>query len=184
VVGNNTITVNYTEDGTTVSGTATVVGTEAPIANLLNLDREYVSGTTDEIMALDVTKAYLNINNVGSCRPKSCTVSNITENSVTVTESGTGGIRVAYYVDLANVTADSLRMTFDYSGTGKCRTYYQRVTDTLLQAQDLFKDDTSGASGTADVTFSVKNLTGIVVHLSSNTSGTKTYSNVSLTPVS
>lgn len=184
VVGNNTITVNYTEDGTTVSGTATVVGTEAPVANLLNLDREYVSGTASETMALDEHKAYLNVNNLGVFNARSCAVSNVTENSVTVTESGIGGIRVAYYVDLTNVTADSLRMTFDYSGAGKCRTYYQRITDQLLQGQDLYINATSGASGTADVTFSIWNCKGIVIHFSSNTGQTVDYSNVSLTPVS
>ena len=186
-VGNNTVTVTYVEGGTTLSGTVTIVGTAVPVANLLNLDREYVSGTDGEYLTsnLDESKAYLNAYyGDRTFNASSCTASNVTEDSVTVKESGIGGVCVAYPVNVADIGADSVRVTFDYSGAGKCRSYYCLCNASGVVAtgtKALHVDDTAGASGSADVTIDLQGCVWIVIFLSSNTGNTKTFTNVSLT---
>lgn len=163
----------------------TAYGEGAEPKILLNLDRAYVSGTAGESIgtALDESKAYLNVAyGDGTFNAKSCTVSNITENSVTMTEAGSGGICVAYPVKVSG--NNDLKLVFDYSGAGKCRVYFARVygTEVISDGSLSFVNDTAGASGTAEVTIPIKdNPTGIVIYFSSNTSNTKTYTNVSLT---
>lgn len=161
-------------------------------ANLLNLNRTYVSGTVGEMLDdhLDKTKAYTNVP-YGSrlFDAKTCTVSDITENSVTVKEAGSGGFVVAYYIDLQGLNASNIRVKFDYSGAGKCRTYYSYVLSeahgvendgAVDAAKALFINDTSGASGSADVLVDVAYLKGIIIYLGTNTSQTKTFSNMSV----
>ena len=196
VVGNNSVTITYTEGGTTLSGTTTIVGTPVPVVNLLNLDRTYVSGTTGESMArnFDYTKAYLNVAySEAKFNAKSCTVANVTEDSVTVTEGGLGGLCVAYPVDVSSANGTKFRVTFDYSGTGKCRTYYNLINAdgdlALSRSLPLHVNDTAGAASSADVTINPKSVTadtcvGLIIFLGSNTSATKTYTNVSLEAVS
>lgn len=192
VVGNNAVTISYTEEGTTVTGTTTIVGTEVPTVNLLNLNRTYVSGTAGENIGnhLDESKAYLNVAyNDGSFNAKSCTVSNITENSLTVKEAGVGGISVTYPVHLTDLGTQEYNLTFDYSGTGKCRVWcaYLKADGTMVKNYVyLFSNDTAGASGSANVQIQSEDYYGVgcewlAIYFTSNTSGTKTYSNVSLT---
>lgn len=190
-IGNNTITVNYTENGTTVSDNATIIGTEAPVVNLLNLNRTYVSGPVGEMLDnhLDETKAYTNVPyGTRLFDAKTCTVSGITENSVTVKEAGSGGFVVAYYIDLQGLNATQLRVKFDYSGANKCRTYYSAVRSDgwVSAAQTLAINDTNGASGSVDkvvgLNYDFAEIpTGAIIYLGSNTSGTKTFSNMSVT---
>lgn len=195
VVGNNLVTITYVENGITLSGTVTVVGTEVPeipVVNLLNLNRTYVSGTSGDSVLdnLDESMAFLNVA-YGSrtFNEKSCTVSDVTEDGVTIKESGLGGITVAYPVNIAEYGIQPLRLTFDYSGTGKCRVYGCVVTPdgASSPATNVFVNDTAGATGSADVEIELKDSVAeaewVVLMFASNTSGTKTYSNVSLTPV-
>lgn len=191
VVGDNSVTITYTEGGVTVSGTYTIVGTPVPVVNLLNLNRTYVSGTEGEKLDnhLDESKAYTNVS-YGSreFEAKTCTVSDVTENSVTVKESGLGGVTVAYYIDLQGLNVNELRVKFDYSGAGKCRTYFSTVVEdgTVIAAKGVHHNETSGASGSADTvidfrTETSRNVKGTIIYLGSNTSGTKTFSNMSVT---
>lgn len=191
VVGNNSVTVSYTEGGTTVSASVDIVGTPVPIVNLLNLDRSYVSGATSGSIGavLDETKAYLNYNyGSDTFASKSCTASNISEDSVTVTEAGAGGVCVAYPIHLTDIQTQSYRLTFDYSGTGKCRTYYKyaKADGTVSNKRDIFINDTSGASGTTDAQISAVGSAGsgfewLIILFGSNTSGTKSFANIMLT---
>lgn len=187
VVGNNTVTISYTEGTTTVSGTTTIVGTPVPVANLLNLDRTYVSGAEGENIGahFDTSKAYLNVTyGSGVFNAKSCTVSDITENGVTVKESGLGGVYVGYPIDASGLNTKNIRVTFDYSGTGKCRTNWTYISPNSGAAaggKPLFTNDSAGASGSADVTIDRQGVDQIIIYFGSNTSGTKTYSNISVT---
>lgn len=188
-VGNNSVTVSYTENGTKVSGTLTITGTATPVVRLLNLDRTYVSGTVGEPIAnhLDESKAYLNANysaNESEFYSSSCSVTDVTEDSVTITESGTGGIYVAYPIHLTDLGTQAYRITFDYSGVGKCRSCYRYATadGVISRNNTLFTNDTAGASGTADVTIPANaGYEWLIIYLGSNTGSTKTFTNVSLT---
>lgn len=186
-VGDNAVTITYTEGATTLTASATIVGTPVPVVNLFNLDRTYVAGTVGEYLCknLDENKAYTNVAYGNKTfNASSCTASAITENSITVKESGIGGITVAYAIYLPDITKDAYRLTFDYSGTGKCRTYYCYAGNGLAgQTYNMFINDTAGASGSADITIpaNTDNFTWLIIMFGSNTSGTKTYSNVSLT---
>lgn len=193
VVGNNAVTISYTEEGTTVTGTTTIVGTdvgtEVPTVNLLNLDRTYVAGTTGESVgnALDETKAYTNVAyGAITFNDRACAFSDVSENSVTVTESGLGGIVIAYPIHLPDLATQDYTLSFDYSGSGKQRVYYRLCTDSgSLSASKGIIDDTAGASGTKSVTISTggQAYTWLIVMLSSNTSATKSYTNVKLEKV-
>ena len=187
--------------GSNTSGTATFTNVsltkaDAPSesSSLLNLNRTYASGDADSNISashLDESKAYLNAYyNDGSFYAKSCTVSDVTENGATITEAGVGGITVAYPVHLTDIYSQAYKLTFDYSGTGKCRTYisYHKSDGTFMSRTALFVNDTAGASGSADVTIQPASafvadtdIYWITIYLGSNTSGTKTYTNVTLT---
>jgi hypothetical protein len=188
VVGDNSVTITYTEGTVTVSETITIVGTAVPVVNLLNLNRTYVAGTAGEkiINYLDESKAYTNVL-YGSLEfsVNPCVVSDITENSVTVKEGGSGGITVAYALHLPDIRTKSYRLTFDYSGTGKCRTYYKYASNSANWTENKgFQDDVAGASGSAEVLippYTYGSMDWLIIMLSSNTSGTKTFTNVSLT---
>lgn len=186
-VGNNTVTITYTEEGVSVTGTTTIVGTEAPVVTLFNLNRSHVSGTVGESIGnhLDESKAYLNVpnDNTNVFAAKSCTVSGVTENSVTVTESGSGGICVAYPIHLPDIGTQPYRITFDFSGEGKCRTYYKYAKSSgELSAQNtLHWVDTAGTSGSADVVIPASNgYDWLIILFTSNTGKTKAFKNVSL----
>lgn len=162
---------------------------ETPKA-LLNLDRTYVSGTEGENIGnhLDESKAYLNVPYVHPCNfiANSCTATDITENSVTVKESGIGGICVAYPIHLKDIGTQAYRLTFDYSGVGKCRTYYKYATSdgVTSNTQSLYLNDTAGASGSANVTIPTSSgYEWLIIFFTSNTGSTKTFTNVSLTKV-
>lgn len=187
VVGNNTVTIAYVEGAVTLTGTATIVGTPVPVVNLFNADRTFVAGTANEQLEnnLDETKAYTNVaySNL-KFNASACTVSGVTEDGLTVKESGIGGIVAAYAFYLPDIKKDAYKITFDYSGSGKCRTYYRYAVDGVGgQSYSLFLNDTAGASGSVDVTIpaNTDNYTWLIIMFSSNTGGTKTYSNVTLT---
>ena len=155
---------------------------------LLNLNRDYVLGPVGESITshLNESKAYLNTpytNDQGFIE-QACTASNITENSVTVTEPGIGGICVAYPIHLEDIGTQAYRITFDYSGTGKCRSYYKYATSdgTISSLVALKTDDTAGASGSVDLTIPASSgYEWLIIYLTSNTGNTKTFTNVSLT---
>ena len=157
----------------------------APTA-LLNLDREYVAGTTGESIGnhLDESKAYTNVSYVNfNFTDPACTQSNVSENSVTVKESGTGGITIGYPVHLPDLSTQDYTLSFDYSGAGKQRAYYKLCTDAgAFGSLHSMIDDTAGASGTKSETISANDeaYTWLVVLFSSNTGNTKSYTNVKL----
>lgn len=171
-----------------VAGLIVTFNEEITSDRLLNLDRAYVNGIGGGQIAqhLDDSKAYLNAryDSYGEFNAtKSATVSGVTENSVTVTESGYGGIGASYPVHLPDLSTQAYRITFDYSGAGKCRAYYRYATDTgiISGVNIILINDTAGASGSVDFTIPVADYTWIIVFFVSNTGNTKTYSNVSLT---
>lgn len=189
--------VAYTDiDSIIIAKNGGQVTPDTPSASsaLLNLNRTYVSGDAGSKIStshLDESKALLNVYYVdGVFNAKSCTVSGITENGVTIQEAGVGGITVAYPVHLTDIFSQSYKLTFDYSGTGKCRTYviYHKPDGTIAKSTTLFLNDTAGASGSADVTIQPASafvadtdVYWISICLGSNTNGTKTYANVTLT---
>ena len=155
---------------------------------LLNLNRTYVSGAVEESVGnyLDESKALLNAAYTGTqdFASKSCTATGITETSVTVTEAGVGGICVAYPIHLTDIGTQAYRLTFDYSGVGKCRSYYEYATagGAVSQNKVLFVNETAGTSGSADVTIpAASGYEWLIIYFSSNTGNTKTFTNVSLT---
>ena len=153
---------------------------------LLNLDRTYVAGTTGESVGnhLDESKAYTNLY-YGDLKftDPNCTYSNVSENSVTVKESGVGGICIGYPVHLPDLATHDYTLSFNYSGAGKQRAYYRLCTDAgaLGTAHNII-DDTAGTSGTKSVTISAggEAFTWLIVMFSSNTGNTKSYTNVKL----
>ena len=162
---------------------------EPEIGNLFNLERTYVAGTSGEYIYnnLDESKAYTNVTHPsGAFNAKACSVANVSESGVTVTESGVGGVCVAYPLYLPDITKDSYKITFDYSGTGKCRTYYRyAVNGSISGTHDLLVDETAGASGTAEVTIpaNTDKYTWLLLFFSTNTGQTKTFENITLTKV-
>lgn len=185
--------VAWIEGGTSGGDTGGDSNTEISV----NLNRTYVSGTVGGTVGanLDESKAYLNTYyGTKAFSSNSCIVSDVTENSVTVKESGSGGINVAYPIHLPDLaTQRKYRITFDYSGTGKCRTYYffAKSDGTMSSAPGLYTNDTSGASGSADVEIDALNVLGeeingyewLIILLGSNTGSIKTFENVTITKV-
>ncbi len=157
----------------------------APSA-LLNLDRTYVAGTTGESIGnhLDESKAYTNVAYTNfNFTDQACTQSNVSENSVTVKESGVGGITIGYPVHLPDLATQNYTLSFDYSGAGKQRAYYKLCTDDGgFGSLHSMVDDTAGASGTKSEIISAggEAYTWIVVLFTSNTNNTKSYTNVKL----
>lgn len=157
----------------------------APTA-LLNLDREYVAGNTGESIGnhLDESKAYTNVAYGNfTFTDQACTQSNVSENSVTVKESGIGGITIGYPVHLPDLSTHDYTLSFDYSGPGKQRAYYKLCTDAgAMGSVNPIIDDTAGASGTKSATISAGGAayTWLIVLFTSNTGNTKSYTNVKL----
>lgn len=157
----------------------------APTA-LLNLNRDYVAGTTGESVGnhLDESKAYTNVS-YGDFKftDPACTQSDVSENSVTVKESGVGGITIGYPVHLPDLATHDYTLSFNYSGAGKQRAYYKLCTDAgAFGSLHSIIDDTAGASETKSETISANGeaFTWLVVLFSSNTGNTKSYTNVKL----
>lgn len=163
---------------------------DEPAIKLLSLNRTYEAGTIGEGLEnhLDESKAYTNVlYGALTFHSASNTVSDITENSVTLKEPGAGGITIAYAIHLPDIATNDYKLTFNYSGTGKCRTYYRyaKVGDKSSSSPGLYINDTAGASGSAEAIIP-KNTDGydwVIIMLGSNTSGTKTFENVSLMKV-
>lgn len=160
----------------------------APTA-LLNLDRNYVAGTTGESIGnhLDESKAYTNVS-YGDFKftDQACTQSNVSENSVTVKESGVGGITIGYPVHLPDLATQNYTLSFDYSGAGKQRAYYKLCTDAgAMGSLHSLVDDTAGASGTKSEIINAGGAayTWLIVLFTSNTNNTKSYTNVKLEKV-
>lgn len=160
----------------------------APTA-LLNLNRDYVAGTTGESIGnhLDESKAYTNIYYSDfKFTDRACTQSDVSENSVTVKESGLGGICIGYPVHLTDLATHDYTLSFDYSGAGKQRAYYKLCTDAgEMGSLNSIVDDTAGASGTKSATISAGGAayTWLIVLFTSNTNNTKSYTNVKLEKV-
>lgn len=190
-VGNNSITISYTEGGVTVTTNATIVGTAVPLVNMLDLNRAYETIPTDDSIGnyLDDTKGYINVAyGTGKGYSKSCTVDDVTATGFTVTEAGVGGIAVAIPIKITNVNK-SYTLSFDYSGVGKCRTYYRyakSATGEIQASSPAFINDTAGVSGTATFTIpDAYNKYGagadwLIISFTSNTGSTKSFTNVSL----
>lgn len=191
-VGNNTVTVSYTADGVTVSENITIVGTAKPVENLFNLDRTYATlpQNGNVMTALDDTKAYTNVlmTGVAASTTVSCTASDVTTDSVTVTESGLGGLYVVYPINLSGLSAGTYNLSFDYSGVGKLRCYYAFGANGISGQQDrvAINEDTAGTSGNKsyDIEIPHGTYTYLIVGLSSNTGKTKTFTNVKFEKVS
>lgn len=185
VVGNNTITITYTEGATTLSGTVTIVGTPAPVVNLLNLDRTYVTGTVGESIGksyLDASKAYTNVvQGTNVFHESACTVSGVSEDGVTVKEPGVGGLSVAYPVYLPNIGTKSYALSFDYTGDGATKVWYKYCTAAGIIDQNFAVVSKTG-SGHIDCTIPANNgFTWLLLFVGANTGKTTTLSNVSLT---
>ena len=153
---------------------------------LLNLNRDYIAGTTGESIGnhLDESKAYTNLY-YGDFKftDPACTQSDVSENSVTVKESGAGGISIAYPVHLPDLATHDYTLSFDYSGAGKQRAYYKLCTDAgAMGSITTITDETAGSSGTKTSTISAggEAYTWLIVMFSSNTGNTKSYTNVKL----
>lgn len=190
VVGNNTVTITYTEKGVTVSATTTIVGTAKPVVNLIDFTaRTFTTGTSGTSLQgeLDDTVAYTNLHyNNGTFNAKSCTVSNKTADSITVKESGSGSIAVALPIKMSSFNGKAHKLSFDFSGTGKARVYWRYYSpngNTLGGINNAVYNDTANLSDHVDCTIPASANSWVIVFFSSNTSGTNTYTNVSLTPV-
>ena len=190
VVGDNSVTITYTEGTATLNGTITIVGTPVPVVNLLSLDRTYVVGTTGESMGtshLDESKACQNVaySNL-TFNAKACTVADVSDDGVTITEPGVGGICVAYPVHLSDIDTQDYKLSFDYTGNGSTRVYYKygKADGTFSANQTAL--NASGSSH-ADLTIPSANTaigTGfewLIIIIGANTGKTTTLSNVSLT---
>lgn len=190
-VGDNSVTVTYTEADTTFTTALTIVGTPVPVVNMIDLNRTYETIPTDDSIGnyLDDTKGYLNVAyGTGKGYSKSCKVADVTSTGFTVTEAGVGGIAVAIPIKVTNINK-TYTLTFDYSGAGKCRTYYRyakSASGEIRGSSTAYVNDTAGASGTATVTIpDAYNNFGagtdwLILSFTSNTGATKTFTNVSL----
>ena len=184
-VGNNTVTITYTEGATTLSGTVIIVGTPVPVVNLLNLDRTYVTGATGSSLgasSLDESKAFTNVvQGTNAFNASSCTVSDVSEDGVTVKESGTGGMSVAYPVRVPNIGTKDHNLSFDYTGNGSSRVWYKYVTAAGVIDQNVQICNKTG-SGHIDATIPAKSgFAWLLIFVGANTGKTTTLSNVSLT---
>lgn len=190
-VGDNSVTVTYTEAGTTFTTALTIVGTPVPVVNMIDLNRTYETIPTDDSVGnhLDDTKGYLNVAyGTGKGYSKSCKVADVTSTGFTVTEAGVGGIAVAIPIKVTNINK-TYTLTFDYSGAGKCRTYYRyakSASGEIRGSSTAYVNDTAGTSGTATVTIpDAYNNYGagtdwLILSFTSNTGATKSFTNVSL----
>jgi hypothetical protein len=184
-VGNNSVTITYTEGATTLTATATIVGTPVPVVNLLNLDRSYVTGATGSSLGvshLDESKAYTNVvQGTNAFNASACTVSDVSEDGVTVKEAGIGGMSVAYPVYVPDIGTKSYELSFDYTGNGSSRVWYKYFTAGGVYDGNVSVVNTSG-SGHIDATIPAKSgFAWLVIFIGANTGKTTTLSNVSLT---
>lgn len=183
--GNNTVAVSYTEGGITVTGSLTITGTAPPVAVLLNLDRTEATAAADSLIPFDTTKYYKNIaNGTAKGYNANCTVYSKSSDSISMKESGTGGITVGYPVELPN-TSSSYTFSCDYNGTGSARIHY-RIFDssgTQLPLPNTTIINSSAATGSVNETIAAPggNYKWLIIMFSSNTNGSKEYTNVSLT---
>lgn len=184
-VGNNAVAVSYTEGGITVTGSLTITGTAPPVAMLLNLDRTEATAAADSLIPFDTTKYYKNIaNGTAKGYNANCTVYSKSSDSISMKESGTGGITVGYPVELPN-TSRSYTFSCDYNGTGSARIHY-RIFDssgTQLPLPNTTIINSSAATGSVNETIAAPggNYKWLIIMFSSNTNGSKEYTNVSLT---
>lgn len=186
VVGDNTVTITYTEGTTTLNGTATIVGTAAPVVNLFNLDRTYVTGAVGDYVNnhFDESKAFTNVvQGTNAFVENVCPVSNITENGVTIKESGLGGVTVAYPVRVPNIGTKAHTLSFDYTGEGSSRVWYKYATEAGVMDQNVAVVNKTG-SGHIDYTIPAnQGFAWLMIFIGANTGKTTTISNVSLTEV-
>lgn len=188
-VGNNTVTITYTEGSTTLTGTTTIVGTPVPVVNLFNANRTIATGTAADYIYnhLDESKVYTNVvYSTAAFNASACTVSGVTADGLTVKESGLGGVTVAYAFYLPDIRTNAYKITFDYSGAGKCRTYYRYAINGFIGgSNELFMNETAGAVGSTEVTIpkNTDGYTWLILMFGSNTGATKTFSNITLTKV-
>ena len=99
-------------------------------------------------------------------------------------ESGTGGITVGYPVELPN-TSKSYTFSCDYNGSGNARIYY-RIFDSSgaqLPLPNTVIINSSAATGSVNETIAAPggSYKWLIIMFSSNTNGSKEYTNVSLT---
>ena len=188
-VGSNTVRVTYTEDIYSVYTDITIVGTAAPVVNLLNMNRTYdvLATGTNISNALSESVAYKNIlYSTSNGYAKSCTVNSYTADSLSMKESGDSSICVAYAIHIPDTSKD-IRVTFDYDGPNACRVFRSYADSTNLRTWAgalIYQDNTAGASGSADVTLEKASTAvgagydWLILMFSSNGGGSKNYSNV------
>lgn len=185
VVGDNAVTITYTEGATTLTESTTIVGTPVPVVNLLNLDRTYVAGATGSSLgasSLDESKAFTNVvQGTNAFNASSCTVSGVSKDGVTVKEAGIGGMSVAYPVYVPDISTKSYALSFDYTGDGSSRVWYKYVTAAGVIDQNVQICNKTG-SGHIDATIPVKSgFAWLLIFVGANTGKTTTLSNVLLT---
>ena len=188
-VGSNTVRVTYTEDIYSVYTDITIVGTAAPVVNLLNMNRTYdvLATGTNISNALSESVAYKNIlYSTSNGYAKSCTVNSYTADSLSMKESGDSSICVAYAIHIPDTSKD-IRVTFDYDGPNACRVFRSYADSTNLRTwagASIYQDNTAGASGSADVILEKASTAvgagydWLILMFSSNGGGSKNYSNV------
>ena len=146
---------------------------------LLDLDRTIATAETDALIPFDTTKCYKNIA-YGTAKGynSSCTIYSTTSDSISMKESGTGGITVGYVVEFPN-TAGSYTLSFDYSGTGSARVFYKTYNSsgTLVEGSHIVN---ATGSGSTSYTINASGCKWLVILFGSNTSGEKEYTNVEL----
>ena len=184
-VGNNAITVSYTENGTTVTGNLTIAGTAPPVVRLLDLDRTEATAAVDALIPFDTTKYYTNIAySTVKGYGTNCTVYSKSSDSISLKESGTGGITVGYPVELPD-TSSSYTFSCDYNGTGRARIYYRLFDSSGTSNTSTTPYITNDTSATGSVTATIAapggNYKWLIIMFGSNTAGEKEYTNVSLT---
>ena len=166
---------------------------------LLNLDRKHLSSYTSGTGWSD-NGVYLNPASYSTTNPLAgnpCTISNLTSNSITVTEPGNGGYGVAYGLLVHNAYGDnagkSYILTWDATGTTNTRFRLMVCDGTNLTYVPLDHGDGTITSATfsiskggqiitindVDYTFTNR-IKWIAFHFSSATGTTTSYRNVKL----
>lgn len=178
----------YSEMGSDTPCDFTIISEAAVATNLLNLDRTYVTGTVGESIGtsypsyLDESKAYTNVvQGNHAFNASACTVSGISEDGVTVKESGIGGMTVVYPVYLPDIGTKSYVLSFDYTGDGSSRVWYKYATANCVTDQNVSVVNKTG-SGHIDYTIPASaGFAWLLIFVGANTGKTTTLSNVSLT---
>ncbi len=123
-----------------------------PEAPLFTLDRTQGTGWTNESIYINPASYD---STVISGTP--CAISNLTENSITMTENGAGGKGVAFPFNLANRAGKTYQLTWNATGTTDTRFRLMMSDGSSLQNADL--DNKNGAITSATIAISADGKT-------------------------